>query len=58
MPRFATVKEILEGSSIGQLRSVSIRDKRAQREDDPVVGGPAPKFGLMASSSTSSRNEA
>ena len=44
LPRFATVKELLDGGRIGQLRSVSIRDERpAQLREgwrvDPEVSG-------------------
>jgi predicted dehydrogenase len=44
LPRFATVKELLDGGRIGQLRSVSIRDERpAQLNEgwrvDPEVSG-------------------
>jgi predicted dehydrogenase len=44
MPRFATVKELLESGRIGELRSVSIRNERAAQVDegwrvDPEVSG-------------------
>jgi predicted dehydrogenase len=44
MPRFTTVKEILDGGRIGELRSVSIRNERpAQPEEgwrvDPAISG-------------------
>ena len=39
MPRFATVKELLDGGRIGQLRSVSIRNERPGHLDDDGRAG-------------------
>jgi len=39
MPRFATVKELLDGGRIGQLRSVSIRNERRGQADEAGQGG-------------------
>ena len=36
MPRFATVKELLNGGRIGELRSVSIRSERPGQVDGPT----------------------
>jgi predicted dehydrogenase len=39
MPRFATVKELLDSGRIGQLRSVSIRNERPGHVDEADHGG-------------------
>jgi predicted dehydrogenase len=39
MPRFATVKELLDSGRIGQLRSVSIRNERPGHVDEAGHGG-------------------
>ena len=39
MPRFATVKELLDSGRIGQLRSVSIRNERPGHGDEAGQGG-------------------
>jgi len=39
MPRFATVKELLDSGRIGQLRSVSIRNERAGQVGEADQGG-------------------
>ena len=39
MPRFAAVKELLDGGRIGELRSVSIRNERPGQLDDGGRGG-------------------
>ena len=39
MPRFATVKELLDSGRIGQLRSVSIRNERPGHLDEAGRGG-------------------
>jgi predicted dehydrogenase len=39
MPRFVTVKELLDSGRIGQLRSVSIRNERAAQVDEGGSGG-------------------
>jgi predicted dehydrogenase len=39
LPRFATVKELLDGGRIGQLRSVSIRNERAAQVNGAGDGG-------------------
>jgi predicted dehydrogenase len=44
MPRFATVKELLDSGRIGELRSVSIRNERPPQQDegwrvDPQISG-------------------
>ncbi len=39
MPRFASVKELLDGGRIGQLRSVSIRNERPGQLDDAGRAG-------------------
>ena len=39
LPRFATVKELLDSGRIGQLRSVSIRNERPGHLDEAVAGG-------------------
>ncbi len=39
MPRFATVKELLDGGRIGELRSVSIRNERPSQADAAGRGG-------------------
>jgi len=39
LPRFATVKELLDSGRIGQLRSVSIRNERPAQGDEADRGG-------------------
>jgi predicted dehydrogenase len=39
MPRFLTIKELLDSGRIGQLRSVSIRNERPAEMDDADHGG-------------------
>ena len=39
MPRFATVKELLDGGRIGELRSVSIRNERPAEADEADHAG-------------------
>jgi predicted dehydrogenase len=39
MPRFVTVKELLDSGRIGQLRSVSIRNERPAQENEADSGG-------------------
>jgi predicted dehydrogenase len=39
MPRFATVKELLDSGRLGQLRSVSIRSERPAQADEADDGG-------------------
>ena len=39
LPRFATVKELLDGGRIGQLRSVSVRNERAAQVGGAGDGG-------------------
>ena len=57
LPRFATVKELIDGGRIGQLRSVSIRNERAAQVGGAGGGGwrVEPRYRAVATSSTSGR---